>query len=63
MLTVWIGLVSLFKEDTPFSREFLKFKFLFLVILMLLLKLEIYGITVIGGAGKNKHTFYIDPRF
>ncbi|KAG2192966.1 hypothetical protein INT47_005692 [Mucor saturninus] len=31
MVTLWIGLISLFKEDTPFS--------------------QIYGITVIGGAG------------
>ncbi|KAF1796407.1 major facilitator superfamily domain-containing protein [Mucor lusitanicus] len=31
LLTMWIGLFSLFKEDTPFS--------------------EIYGITIIGGAG------------
>ncbi|CEP16105.1 hypothetical protein [Parasitella parasitica] len=31
LLTLWIGLFSLFKEDTPFS--------------------QIYGITVIGGAG------------
>ncbi|KAL7323511.1 hypothetical protein PS15p_211397 [Mucor circinelloides] len=31
LLTMWIGLFSLFKEDTPFS--------------------QIYGITIIGGAG------------
>lgn len=56
LLTLWVGLLSLFKEETPFSRKSLYLNRILIKSYeknLIQFKLEIYGIIVIGGAGKK----------